>query len=33
MSVTEKPFNQVNPVVDGTQSEDHNLWISMETQK
>ena len=30
MSLTEKPINQDNIVVDGTQSEDHSLRISME---
>ena len=30
MSLTEKPVNQDNAVVDGTQSEDHSLQISME---
>ena len=30
MSLTEKPVNQDNIVVDGTQSEDHSLQISME---
>ena len=29
MSLTEKPINQDNAVVDGTQSEDHSLRISM----
>ena len=30
MSLTEKPINQDNAVVDGTQSEDYNLHFSME---
>ena len=30
MSLREKPINQDNAVVDGTQSENHGLWISME---
>ena len=30
MSLTEKPINQDNIVVDGTQSEDHSLRISLE---
>ena len=30
MSLTEKPINQDNIVVDGTQSEDHSLRVSME---
>ena len=30
MSLGEKPINQDNAVVDGTQSENHGLWISME---
>ena len=31
MLLTEKPINQDNAVVDGTQSEDHSLRISMES--
>ena len=30
MSLTDKPINQDNAVVDGTPGEDHGLWISME---
>ena len=30
MSLIEKPISQDNAVVDGTQSEDHSLRISME---
>ena len=30
ISLTEKPINQGNAVVDGTQSEDYSLWISIE---
>ena len=30
MSLLEKPISQDNAVVDGTQSEDHSLRISME---
>ena len=30
MSFTEKPINWDNVVVNGTPSEDHSLWISME---
>ena len=30
MSLTEKPINQDNAVVDGTQGEDHSFWICME---
>ena len=30
ISLTEKPINQVNAVVDGTQSEDYSLRISMD---
>ena len=30
MSLTEKPINHDNAVVDGTQSENHSLRISME---
>ena len=30
MSLTGKPINQDNAVVDGTSSEDHSLQISME---
>ena len=31
MSLTEKPINQDNAVVDGAQSEDRSLRISMES--
>ena len=33
ISLTEKPINQVNAVVDGTQSEDYSFRISMDNQR
>ena len=33
MSLTEKPINQDNAVVNGTQSEDYSLGREFETQR